>query len=74
MKLTFRDIRIINCWSLEKMANLYNLDAETLRESEDYLEFTDKKVISDILSQIGIDYEEVYSFDKIKDVDNMATI
>ena len=67
MKLTFRDIRIINCWSLEKMANLYKLDIETLRESEDYLEFTDKKVISDILSAIGLGSEKTYtySFDEI---------
>ena len=47
------------------MADLYNLDVETLRESEEYLEFTDKKVISNIFSVIGLDYEEVYSFDKV---------
>ena len=65
MKFTFKFIRTINCWSLEKMADLYNLDVETLRESEEYLEFTDKKVISNIFSVIGLDYEEVYSFDKV---------
>ena len=65
MKFTFKFIRTINCWSLEKMADLYNLDVETLRESEEYLEFTDKKVISNIFSAIGLDYEEVYSFDKV---------
>lgn len=65
MKFTFKFIRTINCWSLEKMADLYNLDIETLRESEEYLEFTDKKVISDIFSSIGLDYKEVYSFDKV---------
>lgn len=62
MKLTFKFIRTINCWSLEKMADLYNLDVETLRESEEYLEFTDKKVISDIFSQIGLDYDNILSF------------
>lgn len=74
MKLTFKFIRTINCWSLEKMADLYNLDVETLRESEEYLEFTDKKVISDILSEIGLDYDDFYSFDVIDNVANMATI
>jgi len=71
MKLTFKDIRTINCWSLEKMANLYNLNVEVLKKSEDYLEFTDKKVITDILSAIGLDYENFYRFDKIKDGNNM---
>lgn len=74
MRLTFKDIRTINCWSLEKMANQYNLDIETLRESEDYLEFTDKKVISDILSEIGLDYDNILSFNITNNVDNMVTI
>ena len=74
MKLTFKFIRTINCWSLEKMADLYNLDVETLRESEEYLEFTDKKVISDIFSQIGLDYDNILSFNITNNVDNMATI
>ena len=65
MKLTFKDIRTINCWSLEQMANLYNLDVEVLRKTEDYLEFTDKKVITDILSAIGLGCVETYDFSKI---------
>lgn len=74
MRLTFKDIRTINCWSLEKMANLYNLDVEALKKSEDYLEFTDKKVISDILSEIGLDYDNLLSFNITNNVDNMATM
>ena len=74
MRLTFKDIRTINCWSLEKMANLYNLDVEVLKKSEDYLEFTDKKVISDILSEIGLDYDNLLSFNIKNNVDNMATM
>lgn len=74
MRLTFKDIRTINCWSLEKMANLYNLDVEVLKKSEDYLEFTDKKVISDILSEIGLDYDNLLSFNITNNVDNMATM
>ena len=74
MRLTFKDIRTINCWSLEKMANLYNLDVEVLKKSGDYLEFTDKKVISDILSEIGLDYDNLLSSNITNNVDNMATM
>ena len=65
MKLTFKDIRTINCWSLEQMANLYNLDVEVLRKTEDYLEFTDKKVNTDILIVIGLGCVETYDFSQI---------
>lgn len=65
MKITFKDIRTIKCLSLEEASKLYNIDVEILRSSEEDLEFTDKQELADILSMIGLDYDDFYSFDVI---------
>lgn len=73
MKITFKDIRTIKCLSLEEASKLYNIDVEILKSSEEDLEFTDKQELADILSVIGLDYDDFYSFDVIDNVMMIST-